>query len=493
MIRRPIVALVILLAACGDDGGGGNPDAPPPPDADTTICAGKPCLTSIDDTADWAFVSAPLGGERCDFSEDTKYIAPATSAAALQEVVFHDVKAHRYHIDFMTQELPQYFGGLSPEMYQAIIQRRATRQYWAGAVFRLVDIGGATIGYGFDVIVDPTQWEEELTEAEVAGIKAQLEARFHLPLVYAPTTQEAIYAAYGFETVESHFPRSCWITQCDTPGVDCVEIPSTVPLCGHFMEGRTIEAEHTWKGRLTAVAGTYDLPRGAGTHTVPAMFGAGELGPTRTPITPIGTTATYTVTQVGQYWTRDYAQRFRVGSGTQQFELTWGIQLPENGGGFLLEEPHVGGHFWAQGGIVGSTQWEDRVQFSSCTAESFDHWRIVGTMAGGDGFTIDFQYEIPGAGSGPLFVTRGQVTLGGQTATVTDYFDLVYAGQHHNWNNQYWVLFDAPLTYQGHPIHGLWLDEMPYQFMLEEAHTLDAQLQPRDLLDVTTYVVEEVP
>ena len=84
------------------------------------------------------------------------------------------------------------------------------------------------------------------------------------------------------------------------------------------------------------------------------------------------------------------------------------------------------------------------------------------------------------------------MTFGGQTTTVTDYFRLVYAGVHHNWNNQFWILFDPPVTYGGHAVSGLWIDEEAYMSELEAAHTLDAALQPLDRLDVTSYAVGAV-
>ena len=154
------LALAALASACSDDGGAAG------------LCAGRPCLTSIDDAADWAAVSAPHAHDRrCDFADDAKFIAPATATAELQEVVFQDVKAHRLHLDFMTQALPELFGGMTQQQYQQVVLRRAGRQYWAGALFRLVDFGGATIGYGFDVAVDPA-WDEQLTEAEVTAVAA---------------------------------------------------------------------------------------------------------------------------------------------------------------------------------------------------------------------------------------------------------------------------------------------------------------------------------
>jgi hypothetical protein len=39
---------------------------------------------------------------------------------------------------------------------------------------------------------------------------------------------------------------------------------------------------------------------------------------------------------------------------------------------------------------------------------------------------------------------------------------------------------------------GLWLDEQPYQFMIESAHTLDAARLPLDELTVTDYAFELV-
>ncbi|MDQ3341336.1 MAG: hypothetical protein M4D80_39785 [Myxococcota bacterium] len=475
-----LVLSICVLAACGETS-----------DPETGLCAGRPCRTSIASVAHWSSVSDVHAGNRCDFSEETKYIAPATAAAALQEVVFQDVKTHRFHHDFMTQVLPEFFGGLPAQMYQAIVQRRATRQYWAGAIFRLRDASGAMTGWGFDVIIDPTSYTERLTEAEIAAIEALLETRFHMPLVYAPTTRDAIDDALSFVSLKKHMPRACQTVSCTNTAKDCVVIPAAVTLCGHFMEGRSAAVEHARKARLAAVPGAYELPRAAGTHSVSPLFGTGELGPARIAITPMPGNATYEVTGAGDYVTRTYTQSFRVGA--QSLELTWQIQIPEAGGGFQLAEPHIQGNMAAIAALDSSLSYDDLISFESCAATNLDQWRVTGALPDGEGFTIDFRHVVPGAGSGPLFVTRGEVKLAGQTRTVDDYFRLVYAGEHHNWNNQYWVLFDTPITYAGHPVHGLWLDEEAYHSSLEAAWTLDANRQPLERLVVPSYVVEQLP
>ncbi|MBA3818014.1 MAG: hypothetical protein H0X17_03935 [Deltaproteobacteria bacterium] len=478
----PLLFALDVLAGCG-----GDADDP----RDTGLCADRPCRTSITTADDWGAVSAAHTGARCDFGEDTKYLAPATTAAALQEVVFHDVKTHRLHVDFMTQVLTEYFGGLPQQMYQELVQRRATRQYWAGAVFRIHDATGVVIGYGFDVIVDPTAPDERLTEDEILRIETLLETRFALPLVYAPTTRDAIEDSSAFTRVIPHLPRACNVVACEDPAKDCIQIPSAVSLCGQFMEGRTVAVEYARKARLAAVPGTYELPRAVGTHTVPALFGTGELGPSRLAITPTAGSARYEVSTSNGYTSRRYRQAFRAG--TQSLQLEWSVALPEAGGGFQLAEPHVQGRVQAIAAIDGSQDYNDLVMLSSCAATSLDAFRVRGTLPAGDGFTIELRHQVPMAGSGPLFVTRGEVTLGGQTAVVSDYFNLVYAGEHHNWNNQYWVLFDAPLTYAGHPVYGLWLDQEEYGPTLEAAWTLGANRQPLDALTVSNYRMELVP
>jgi hypothetical protein len=483
------LGLGLGAAALGCGGGGGEPDAGVPPDADTSLCAGRPCVNQIRTTADWDLVSVDYAGNRCDFATRGKYLMPATATASLQDVVFQDVGEHALHLDFMTQVLPEFFGGLTTTQYQQIIQRRATRQYWAGSVFQLVDEHGEVEGYGFDVITDPTNELEELDETELTLIAAQLATAFHLePLIYAPTTDRAIYFARNLLEIDAHFMRACqWIT-CPNSSADCISVPQPLGLCGHFVEGSAIEEEYANKIQLTVAQTHVELPRAVGTYEIPALITGGTYTPAHLPVTA-GATATYTVTQVGTYLARDYAQTLTAGGHTIALEMP--VYLPETGGGLLMADPAPYPSLW---GVVDGGP--GRVQAWSCSPLQYQPWRLTGAIAGGaggDGFAIDLRYEPPAAGSGPMFPIRAEVTLGGETRVVEDYDHLVYAGEHHNWNNQYWVLFDDPIDYQGHPVYGLWLDEQGYQFEIESAHTLDADRLPLDELTVTDYEFAYAP
>ncbi len=467
-----VFVIGIMLVACGGDD-----------DRETGVCRGRPCLTRVDDRTDWSVISRPHPRDaRCDFLEDSKFLAPATADAALQDVVFQSVREHPLHLDFMTQVLPEYFGGLAPATYQAITQRRATRQYWAGMLFRLVDDSGATTGYGFDVVIDPS-YEERLGEAEIAGIAAQLEARFHLPLAYAPIDSLAIFESANYPTIEKHLPRSCHRTTCPTPGTDCIVVPTELALCGHFMENRSSEDELASKVRLTIAATTFAVPHEAGDHVVPALVGAGEVSADRGALTPIGPTASYEVgvPQAG-YVSRVYTQE--LARGDARYRLRFGVEE----GGALLDDFVSRGTYALFEALDPSTPLV--AQLGSCTGSTLEPWQIRGDLPDGGRFTIDYGYWPRFYGSSPMFMTRGEVTLGGETAVVTDYFRLVYAGHHHNWNNQFWILFEQPLTYAGHEVHGLWLDQADAGPELDAVHTLDAARQPLDALAVTGYVVE---
>ena len=70
-----------------------------------------------------------------------------------------------------------------------------------------------------------------------------------------------------------------------------------------------------------------------------------------------------------------------------------------------------------------------------------------------------------------------------------DYFQLTYAGQHHNWDNQFVVLFDQPLTYLGHDVYGIWIDEPGTTCCpVDSIFTVDQNHQKLDQLEVLGYI-----
>ncbi len=485
--NRPSVLWLVVAVAAGCGGSGPADDPAPDAGPDEAFCASRACRSSVASTTDWQAVSVPSGSARCDLVEVSKFLVPVDAAAAAATVpgpVFIDVRRRALHLDFLRQDVAEVFAGLTEPGYQALVQRRASRQLWAGALHRITDIDGATTAYGFDVIVDPTDYEEALTEAEVTSIHAALAAQFTLPLVYAPTTDDAIGQTYQFETLPVWLPRNCSVVPCTDATAACAVVPTALTTCGVFMEGRPIDEEYAFQVQLTVPAGEVVLPIDVGTHAVEPVFGAGVFGPSQAALAPTVGPASFEVAQIGDYRYGAYRQGFTADGET--YWLAWDVPMGAVGTGVALAEPWLANSFYA---ILESTGPDARgvARLSSCEASLHQRWQLAVSFADGSGATIDTRYVPPSAGSGPVLPTRAEVTLDGTTAVVDDYFGLVYAGLHHNWDNAYWVLFDAPITYQGHLVYGLELAAMANLDTAGTAATLDADQQPLDVLTITDF------
>lgn len=467
---RLALILALTLAACGDD------DAPPPND---DLCESGACLTAIDDEADWQAVSEAQAGPRCEFADETKYIAPATATAALQETVYQDVAQHRFHVEFLRTVLSQYFAGLTPEQYATMVQRRATREYWGGAIARIVDVDGNTVGYGFDVIVDQSDVNEGVTEAEVEAIHAILSESFHLPLGYAPRTPWAINDAQGFDLPFTlYLPRACGVAEfCLDPEDSCIDIPADLSMCGQFVDDRPIALEHRRKIQVAIPRGEWALPTDGSVELT--LISGGTYGPERTQITA----GPGLITWRDDFDLWEYTQTLTAGDETIQiWTQFYAGTLPAT---VTLAEPHIsqGTGFFGTIGDGGDQQ--DTLPIQSCDFPDLEPWSLRATVGDGDTLHLQFRWMEPFAGSAPLAFQRATVTLGGQEHVVADYFDLVYAGLHHNFDNQWWVLFDQPVSYLGHDIHGLWVDGGTYMpDPVDAIYTLDGNLQALDTLEV---------
>jgi hypothetical protein len=492
-VRSFVLVILVLVgaavAACGDSGSGsGDPDAAPgdPDGAAGGPCDGRACVAAIATEADWAAVSA-ASELRCDIDAEGKFLMPATSAASFQHTVYQDVNRHRLHLEFMQRELTEYFGGLQAQQYYALVQRRATREYWAGALFRMT-VDGETVGYAFDVIVDPTSEAEQLEAEELEAIHDQLAETFALPLGYAPQSAIALDRARGMAlSFPLYLPDACAVERCADPTASCVVVPAETPVCGAFAEGRSIQAEHASQVRLRMAAGEWKLPAAGDAPVAATLFLGGEYGPDRVALVPEGA-GEWTHDRAGGSPRHAYAQTLRAGADV--IDVRWELYLGDGPGvQVTVAEPWLTESFFASGAKNGGEVYpDDHLQLGSCTRPSLDLYRATGTLAGGDGFTIDVRYRIPGAGSGPLAPVAADVTLGGASVHVEDYFQLVYAGEHHNWNNQYWVLFAEPLTYAGHPVRGLWIDEAAYTCCpVDGIYTLGEDLAALDTLTVVDY------
>ncbi len=161
-------------------------DTAPPPRPDLY-------LPEIRASADFlALTVEPSGrpGER-----EGKYLLALPKTAAPFTAAFQDVHQHPLHYDFLLAAFPATFAGLTPDDYTALVARRATRRYYAGALRRFSGASGEPT-YGFDVYVVGGEPDELLSAVETGALYDRLARAFRRrPLAYAPISPDAIAAA----------------------------------------------------------------------------------------------------------------------------------------------------------------------------------------------------------------------------------------------------------------------------------------------------------
>ena len=93
----------------------------------------------------------------------------------------------------------------------------------------------------------------------------------------------------------------------------------------------------------------------------------------------------------------------------------------------------------------------DTLRFGSCNYPGLPLWQIAADFGNGNRALFHERYQPPVAGSGPANVVRGEAWLGDLHAVETSYWNLVYAADHHNWNEEFRIIFDAPREVLGTP------------------------------------------
>ncbi|MEM7232397.1 MAG: FG-GAP-like repeat-containing protein, partial [Planctomycetota bacterium] len=116
---------------------------------------------------------------------DVKYIVPARGDPELLPTTFQHTRRFPLHHEFLSRVFPLRFPSLTAQSLVARTQRRATRDYFIGAVFEFTPEGGKAMR-AFSVVASSSP-DEVLQLEEVRGVYENLRAAFPLSeLAYAP-------------------------------------------------------------------------------------------------------------------------------------------------------------------------------------------------------------------------------------------------------------------------------------------------------------------
>ena len=146
-------------------------------------------LPAIRTEADFELMSVPPAFES-EIERWTKFLLPADDDPGLLGPLFQNVARYPLHFEFLKAEFPDRFAAVDEAGYRALVERRATRRYFAGSLSRIKTSQGNI--YGFTIFTNLADPRELLTVEEVRGVYQALSGVFALrPLAYANATRTA--------------------------------------------------------------------------------------------------------------------------------------------------------------------------------------------------------------------------------------------------------------------------------------------------------------
>ena len=411
--------------------------------------------------------SATSGRERVG-----KYVAPAREDESLLPVVFQNANRHLLQEDFLRAVFPERFGALTAEDYAALTARRATRDYYVGS------LGSARVEtgviYTFTATVPPevgpdgglpggmADPAEVLNLKEVSALHARLTGVFTLgPLYYEPDTELAKREAESWVDAPFEIFVSDAGTDPEPPQgtpTFLLEVPQGTMLCGVFPEatpGRTPGREYETKSQVRLVSGEHELLTSEDSFTATLIE---ELlyGPAQEVTVPEGA-GTFQVIRIpaggGETLYRfNYTQRFALSTGEVLEVRIFRLNLRSTGEQAIRERLVVDDAYvtsdLSMEGVIGGTP---TVSYSSCAYELLPRWEIEVELEGGDRIELveRFAPTVDEASTGPAALLDAEVTVGGATQRVSDYWRLVYAAKRHNREVKYWILLDPVMAVAG--------------------------------------------
>jgi len=478
-LRDASVAPLPDASAGFADASAASPDASLPSGA----CAGRACLDRIRVAAEFDQLSRPSPAGACQFDREIMFVLPRDGTSPLQDTYYVDANAHRHVLDFVRADLGGTYATIDVEAFFRTFEREDMRQYYVGRIRRLI---GDPVRYAFDLQESGYFGVGGGDRAvELAAVTTALRRTFALPLGYAPSLYSRIREAESLQvSFDVHLPAACPGETCAAGAGPCVVVPQGAELCTRFQDNRSIQAEHLRQTRLTFAPGNHRLANGA---TIPLISG-GVHGPGRVAVTPDGDARVMTMDVGGTtYWSLEQT----VHAGNLLIAMTMSISDPSRP--LILREPFMS-DVQIYGLIDGGMTNDDVVHLESCDPRGLPLYFAEADLGNGDRLRMEYRHQVPFAGSGPLMPVGADVTLGGVTRRLDGHPSIIYAGVHHNWNNQFWLLLSPPMQAFGHDVHGLWIDEPGTTCCpVDAVHTLDANYQRLDTFRVMSYLRAPTP
>jgi hypothetical protein len=391
----------------------------------------------------------------------TEYLLPTHDDEMLLPSLYQNARRFATQREFLRNVFPERFGDLAASEYNALVEKRQTRQYHGGTISRLRMPSG--IAYGFDVFTDEAEPAELLSLEETRALLERLGVSFALrPLGYLPGTTQARELAASWE--EPGFPvlliEEPPPAEEPEPGAPTftLQVPGDMEICGTFAEAgadRGVRQEYELKSTLRLRGGTFPLP--TEDDSFPAeLFEEVRFGPEQEVAPPLSEGSFRMVRVPGLEGVTTYrfthAQTFLLPDG-RELEIALVSPLQYRGrGDEALDEPVVltDEFFTALTGneaIQATLDGVPSVRYGSCTYDTLPRVEVRAELE--DGTTVRLIERFREASSevdtAPAGLVRAEVVVGAERRLVDDYWSLGYSAFRHNTGPSYWVLFGEPL------------------------------------------------
>ncbi|HVR75042.1 MAG TPA: FG-GAP-like repeat-containing protein [Planctomycetota bacterium] len=254
-----------------------------------------------------------------------------------------------------------------------------------------------------------------------------------------------------------------------------LDIPAGTEVCGAFVSSRPPREAYELKSVLRFAAGRFSLPAGEASFER-SIIEVLLVGPDLSPAAPAGPgvfqVSSSTDGDVMTYRFR-YSQRFTLSEESESSESSARsarsegrsieIEIPDLAfrarAGTPLDPVRVLDEGALAAGLTVEGQMDRLLSYAPCFADHLRLWRVEVELEDGSALELLERHEPPATPSetGPAALVEASVTIGGETRTVLDYQDLVYAAQRHNRGVRHWVVLKPPLEVPGleRPVHAI--------------------------------------
>jgi len=270
----------------------------------------------------------------------------------------------------------------------------------------------------------------------------------------------------------------------------CVlRIPQNTRVVGVFQEGRSLEQEYEYLSAIDLVPGDHAMALESGIYSFD-LIDRFEFGPARTVLQPLSP-GKLTVKEVGNPVNRvefRFDQEFDFNGQTLSLFIDYlSTNLMDGGPSpamIIFDEPFLSRDLYMLARIQVGVR-IDFLRYASETYAGLPLHRIDLALENGQSVHLYERWQPAMAGTGPANLVYAQVDIEEGYVEQGNYWNLVYAADHHNWNETFWVLFDPPVgeTYGLAVLTG----ETDYD---REVYTLDCNLQPLRYIKIEAFQKE---